>query len=324
MKAAKTEEKMNENKWSRREVLKVIPALALGADAIAGSAGAQAVKWSSGKQKPATKMPQRATDCHMHIYDARLPADPKAVLHPADALVTDYRMLQARLGSSRTVMVQPSTYGLDNRLLLQSIAELGLDSARGVAVVNTEVKDADLKNMHAAGVRGIRFNLVQAGATSFDMVEPLARRVAPLGWHIQIHAVADQILGVKEIWQRLPCPVVFDHLGRIPQPDGSRHPAFALIGGLLQQGKAWVKISGFYYETRVGPPTYADSAVLAKAYIKEAPERLVWGSDWPHPTEKENAKPDDALLFDVFSGCVPDENLRNRILADNASRLYGF
>ena len=315
---------MNENEWSRRTVLKTIPALALGSVAFSGGAGSQAAKWSSGDRKPATKLPPNAADCHMHIYDARFPVDPKAVLRPADALVADYRRLQARLGTSRVVVVQPSTYGIDNRLLLKSLGEFGRATARGVAVVNTGIKEAELKQMHASGMRGIRFNLVQAGATTLEMLEPLAGRVAPLGWHIQVHATADQIMAAQDIWRRLPCPTVFDHLGKVPEPEGPRHPAFGLIRGLLQQGKAWVKLSGFYYETRVGPPTYADRVAMAKAYVKEAPERLLWGSDWPHPTEKEDAKPDDALLFDLFASCVPDEATRNRILVTNPAKLYGF
>jgi D-galactarolactone isomerase len=316
---------MGKHRWSRRMVLKTIPGLALGAGGIAGGCVSQTMqRVSDSRKKPATEMPPHATDCHMHIYDARFPVDPNAALRPPDALVADYRRFQERMGCSRTVVVQPSTYGIDNRLVLQSIADLGFSAARGVAVVNTEVEDAALNEMDRAGVRGIRFNLVQAGATSIDMVEPLARRVAPLGWHVQIHAVADQILAAREIWSRLPCPVVFDHLGKVPQPEGTRHPVFDLIRGLLQQGGAWVKLSGFYYETRVGPPTYADSAALAKAYVDAAPERLVWGSDWPHPTLSEDAKPDDALLFDLFAACVPDASARNRILVENPAALYGF
>jgi predicted TIM-barrel fold metal-dependent hydrolase len=138
----------------------------MGEVALSAGIGRQTVKWSSGGQKPAAKMPPRSADCHMHIYDARFPADPKAVLRPPDALVADYRMLQARLGCERAVIVQPSTYGLDNRLVLKSIGELGLPVARGIAVVTPEIKDSELKGLHAGGVRGIRFNLVQAGATS--------------------------------------------------------------------------------------------------------------------------------------------------------------
>jgi len=181
-----------------------------------------------------------------------------------------------------------------------------------------------LRRLHAAGVRGIRFNLVQAGATSLEMVGPLSKRAAVLGWHIQINAAADQIAAARDVWQRVPCPIVFDHLGRLPEPQGTSHPAFGAICELLQKGKAWVKLSGFYIDTKVGPPTYADSVAVARAYVKEAPERLVWGSDWPHPTQKDNEKPDDALLLDLMLECVPEETARNRILGDNAAQLYEF
>jgi predicted TIM-barrel fold metal-dependent hydrolase len=280
------------------------------------------VKWSSGSERPKTKAPALATDCHHHIYDARFPADPTATLRPGDATVADYRLLQARLGTTRNVIVQPSTYGIDNRLLVEALGQFGA-RARGVAVVNSEVTDAELKQLHDAGVRGIRFNLAQKGATTVEMIDPLAKRVAVLGWHVQINAPADTILAAKDVWERLPCPVVFDHLAHVPEPDGVHHPVFALVSGLLQQGKAWVKLSGAYADTKLGPPRYADSSAVAKAYVKEAPERLVWGSDWPHPTERET-KPDDALLFDLLAAWAPDRKIRTRILVDNPTKLYGF
>jgi predicted TIM-barrel fold metal-dependent hydrolase len=193
---------------------------------------------------------------------------------------------------------------------------------RGIAVVNTGVTDADLKKMNAAGVRGLRFNLVQAGATTLDMVEPLSKRIANLGWHIQVNATADQIAAAKETWLRAACPFVFDHMGHLPQPQGIGHPGFATICDLLHKGKAWVKISGFYIDSKIGAPTYADSVAVARAYVKEAPERLVWGSDRPHPTEK--VKPNDAILLDLFAEAVPAEATRNRILGENAAQLYRF
>jgi len=316
---------MLEARWSRRSVLKAIPRLAFGAVGIAHGENQQSVRWSAGTELPKTKVPAHATDCHHHIYDARFPVDPKAVLRPPDATVADYRLVQKRLGTTRNVIIQPSTYGLDNRLLLEALGQFGRASARGIAVVNPDIADAELKRMHAAGVRGIRFNLVQAGATTLDMMDPLSKRVAPLGWHIQIHALADQIGAAKDLWNRVPCPVVFDHLGRLPEPQGISHPAFGVICALLQRGKAWLKLSGFYMDTKVGPPSYADSVEVAKAYVKEAPERLVWGSDWPHPTVTENEKkPNDAILLDLLAVCVPEAAMRNRILVDNASKLYGF
>lgn len=313
---------MDENRWSRRSVLATIPGLALGFAGAARNPDAQSVKWSSGTERPRTRVPARATDCHCHIYDSRYPADAKAALRPDNAAVEDYRLFQKRIGTSRCVIVQPSTYGIDNRLLLESLGKFGPAAARGVAVVDTGVKDEELKQMQASGIRGIRFNLVQAGATTIDMVGPLSRRVAQFGWHIQVNATADQIAAAKDLWQRLPCPVVFDHLGHVPEPQGPAHPVFGIICDLLKRGKAWAKISGFYIDSKVGPPTYADSVKVATAYVNQAPERLVWGSDWPHPTEKE--KPDDAILFDLLAECVPDGAVRNRILVENAASLYGF
>ena len=235
--------------WSRRSVLRAIPGLALGTVAPTGAGVFQSVKWSSGSDAPKTKAPPNATDCHFHIYDGRYPADPKAVLRPGDASVEDYRQLQKLLGITRCVIVQPSTYGIDNRLLLDSLGSFGDASARAVAVVNTGIRDAELRQMNAAGVRGIRFNLVQTGTTTLNMLEPLAKRVTNLDWHIQIQAAAGQIVAAREIWQRVPCPVVFDHLGNVPEPQGSRHAAFGVICGLMQQKKTWVKLSRFYMET---------------------------------------------------------------------------
>jgi D-galactarolactone isomerase len=276
-------------------------------------------RWSSGSEAPHNKAPANATDCHHHIYDSRFPIDPKATLRPGDATVADYRLLQKRLGIRRNVVVQPSTYGVDNSCLLDALRQFGPTATRGVAVVNTTVSDATLQDLHAAGVRGIRFNLVQAGATTLEMVEPLAKRVAPLGWHLQINAYPEQIMAGMGIWNRLPSPVVFDHLGHVPSP-GER--VFGAIASLLQKGRCWVKLSGAYMDSKEGAPSYSDSAAVAKAYIKAAPQRLVWGTDWPHPTTRD--KPDDALLFDLLREWCPNEAVWTGILVDNPAMLYGF
>jgi D-galactarolactone isomerase len=144
-----------------------------------------------------------------------------------------------------------------------------------------------------------------------------------MGWHVQFNMPAEMMLAAKDVLYRLPCEMVFDHLAHVPQPAGPSHPAFALAVDLMQKGKAWVKLSGAYQDTKVGPPTYADETVVAQAYVKAAPERLVWGSDWPHPSERTE-KPDDALLFDLLAQWAPDEAVRNRILVDNPVKLYGF
>ena len=313
---------MTPEHWSRREVLKAATAAAVVA-ASARPADAQQVKWSAGTEAPKLKAPVNATDCHHHVYNAKYPVDPTATLRPADALVDDYRALQKRIGTTRNVLVQPSTYGTDNRAHLEALAAFG-PTARMVAVVNDQVTTDELKRLHGLGVRGIRFNLAQAGATTPEMMEPLSKRVNDLGWHIQINAAAAKIMEVMPILERVSSPIVFDHLAHIPQPEGVNHPLYAKVRALMDKGRTWVKLSGAYGDTKVGPPTYADSSAVARAYAKAAPERCVWGSDWPHPTEQNKQLPDDAVLFDLLTDWVPDEKTRNRILVDNPAILYDF
>jgi len=197
-------------------------------------------------------------------------------------------------------------------------------SARGIAVVHPTVTDAELRTYANAGIRGLRFTQFdpRTATTTIDMIEPLARRIVGLGWHIQVHMRGDQIAAAADLWRRIPCPMVFDHMGRLAPAEGLDDPAFGIIRALVDKGNTWVKLSGAYLNTRVGPPTYADVTKVAQAWVKAAPQRLVWGSDWPHPTEQE--KPDDAALFDLLSEWAPDEPTRRRILVDNPQALYGF
>ena len=310
---------------ARRGFLRAMGVTVIVASGFKASTGQtqQAVPWSLGTEPPKLKAPPNACDCHMHIYDSRFPVSPTAKIRPSDATVDDYRLFQKRIGTTRNVVVTPSTYGTDNSCTLDAMAKLG-SSARGVAVVDTSVTDAELKRLNDLGVRGIRFNLVQSGATTIDMLAPLSKRVNDLGWHVQIHILGDAIVENADLLQRLPSPIVFDHLARIPQPAGVDHPAFAAVLKMLDHGRTWVKLSGAYMETRMGPPTYADVSKIARAYVKAAPERLVWASDWPHPTENADSKPDDAVLFDLLADWAPDEAIRNRILVDNPVALYGF
>jgi len=310
--------------WSRRELLKVVSAGATAGFLVecTRNAAAQQVKWSTGSEPPKLKAPANSCDCHHHIYDAKYPVDPRSTLRPGDAFVEDYRVFQKRIGTSRNVVVTPSTYGTDNRVTLDAVAAFG-PTARAVVVVDDSVADAELKRMHSLGARGIRFNLAQAGATTPEMIEPLSKRVNELGWHIQINATASKIMEIMPILERVPSPIVFDHLAHIPEPEGGNHPLFGQIRALLDKGRTWVKLSGAYADTKIGPPTYADSTAVAQAYVKAAPERLVWGSDWPHPGEREN-KPDDAILFDLLLAWAPDEAVRHRILVENPAILYDF
>jgi D-galactarolactone isomerase len=306
----------------RRTVLQGLSAAAGASVLPIGAASAQEVKWSSGTEKLKIKVPPNACDCHHHIYGSQYKVDPKATLRPGDATVEDYRALQKRIGTTREVIVQPSTYGTMNEPTLDALVAVG-PTARAVVVVDTTVTDAELKRMHGLGARGVRFNLAQAGATTPEMLDPLSKRIAELGWHVQINATAVKIMEIMPILQNLPCPIVFDHLAHISEPEGIDHPLFKQVLALIDKGKTWVKLSGAYADTKVGPPTYADSSAVARAYVKAAPERLVWGSDWPHPSERET-KPDDAILIDLMLDWAPDETVRNRIFVDNAATLYDF
>lgn len=299
-------------------------ALAAGASIEVGAqpAAAQAVRYSVGTERATLRAPANATDCHFHLYDNRFPPAPGGLPAP-DASPADYHALQARIGTTRGVIIQPSLYGVDNRPTLEGLSALG-PNFRAVVVVNTAVTDQELQRLHGLGVRGIRFNLAQAGATTLDMVEPLSRRVDALGWHCQVNMPGDKIVAASDTFLRVRGKLVFDHLAHCPQPAGVESDTFKLIRRLLDQGNTWVKLSGLYADSKVGPPSYADTAAVARAFAAAAPGRVVWGSDWPHPTERMDNKPDDALLFDLLATVVPDEAARRRVLVDNPAALYDF
>jgi D-galactarolactone isomerase len=319
---------MSERAIGRRTFLAGAAAAAASGTLHPGEVRAQtAVPNSFGTEPAKIKAPANATDCHMHIYDPRFPqATPRPGKIPTNATVTDYRLLQKRNGTTRVVVVTPRNYGTDNRVTVDALARLGANS-RGVAVVHPDVTDADLKALNAGGIRGIRFSL-QDPATAvvkWDMVEPLAERVADLGWHVQFNLEGEQIADNAALLGRLPPQLVFDHMGHPTLPAGIAHASHRVVRDLVDKGRAWVKLSGAYSNTKIGPPAYPDATVIAQAFVKAAPERLVWGSDWPHPSEQNKPElPNDALLFDLLAVWAPEEAVRHRILVENPEALYGF
>ena len=275
---------------------------------------------SAGCQAPKLKAPANSADCHIHVYDPRFQPP---VEKPQNGTVADYRLLQKRIGVSRVVIVQPRNYKTDNAPTVDAIRQLGIANARGIAVLHPTVDEAELKRLNDAGIRGIRFTLGNAknAVVSIDMIEPLAKMIAPYGWHVQLNMDPEQVVASAAMLKRLPVQVVFDHMGKPPMPAGINDESHKVIRGLLDAGRAWVKISGAYIVSDT-PPQYAATTAVAQAFVRAAPERAVWGSDWPHPGPKVH--PDDAVLFDLLAEWAPDQTVRNRILVDNPKKLYGF
>jgi predicted TIM-barrel fold metal-dependent hydrolase len=305
---------------TRREFLRYAGAL-LTACALPDAAFAEET-WSSGSGRPAFKLPNGTVDCHMHIYDDRFPAAPGTTLRPPNATIEQYRVLQKRLGITRNVIVTPSTYGTDNSVTLDALKHFG-DDARGVAVVDSSVSDDELHKLHAGGIRAIRFNLSYPGAATVEMIQPLAARIAPLEWHIELVIQGERLAGIERTLSALPCPLVIDHIAHVPQPDGLSSEAFRTAQRLVEKGNTWVTLSGPYVDTKAGEPTYLDVAPVAKAFVNMAPERMLWGTDWPHPTQKTK-KPDDASLVDVIAGWIGRSDWQEMIFVTNPTKLYGF
>ncbi|WP_103018447.1 amidohydrolase family protein [Alicycliphilus denitrificans] len=282
------------------------------------------VPHSVGLNRPARTLPPLACDSHMHVFDPCFAPSPHWRRQPPDAPVAAYRQLQQRLGTRRAVVVTPSTYGTDNACTLDALDQLG-DGARGVAVVAQDVQDAELDRLHARRVRGLRVNFVSPqswGETTPQMLATLARKAARLpGWHIQVFMHPEQIVALEGVLAALPVPLVVDHLGRIDPAQGQRAEAHGALRRLLDGGNAWVKLSGAYMRSTA--PAYADTLPLAQALVRAAPERLVWGSDWPHTTEAPGTV-NDAGLVDLLRSWAGSDAAMDRILVDNPARLYGF
>ncbi|CAN7312855.1 amidohydrolase family protein [Acidovorax sp. LjRoot117] len=293
---------------------------------------AHAVRFSAGTAVPRTLVPAGACDCHVHVYDSRFPAAPQARLLPPDASALDYAALQQRIGTTRVVLVTPSTYGTDNRPMLEGLTALRAMGvpARGVAVIDGTESDAALQRLHAAGVRGVRLNLSLGVSGTADSLLPLARRIAPLGWHLQLLMAPDVLVAQADVLRQLPVPVVFDHFGRIAPAQAGRHPAHALLLALLQGGQAWVKLSGGYIVSEQHSVEDPALDTLAASYLRCAPLRVVWGSDWPHATASAGVQPlpDDARQVDRLADWAREAGdssaTLQRVLVDNPAALYGF
>lgn len=271
---------------------------------------------------PRLKAPPGTADTHMHIYNSRYPTAGTAAFTPPDALVSAYLKVRMRLDIERTVVVQPSTYGTDNRCTLEAIAALG-PSARGVVVVDQTISDAELEQMTKLGVRGTRFHMMEGGALPWDILETMAARVGNFGWHVQLQLDGRTLPDHEALLKRLPGRLVIDHVGKFMEPVPVDHPAFRLLLKLVESGRTYVKLSAPYNWSKSGPPNYSDVGRLATALAKAAPERMLWATNWPHPMPNTPI-PDDAWVLDMMLEWIPDETTRNKAFVDNPARLYGF
>jgi predicted TIM-barrel fold metal-dependent hydrolase len=266
--------------------------------------------------------PPLSCDCHFHIFGpyARFPLTAGRRYTPDEALVEDYLAATSGLGLQRKVIVQASPYGTDNRATLEAARKFGPDVARVIAVVDDSFSDATLAAMTDAGVRGARFNLVSGNGAPEEQISALAKRIAPFGWHIQIYAKGDKLEELAPLLAGLPVPVALDHCGGVSPELGVEHRQFAALLRLLDSGNAWVKTTS-YRISAAGAP-WTDMERNVKALVRAAPERCLWGSDWPHSLI--DGAPSPGKLLAQFLDWTPEAALRQRILVDNPAQLYGF
>lgn len=283
-------------------------------------------------------VPAGAVDCHTHIHEPeKFPFFAGRVYTPEPASPEEMAALHKALHIERVVIVTPSVYGTDNRATLDGIGFRG-NTARGVAVIDDKTPESDLDAMGKAGIRGIRVNLATSGVNDPSIgrkrLEAAIERVKGRGWHVQVYTNIPLLSTVKDVVASSPVPIVFDHFGGADAAHGLEQPGWAELVELVKIGKAYVKISGAYRLSNKGPD-YPDAVPFAKALIEANADRLVWGSDWPHPNSvtPPDKKPtdltplyqiDDGRLFNQLAVWAPDAAVRKKILVDNPVRLYGF
>jgi D-galactarolactone isomerase len=261
----------------------------------------------------------------MHFYDSKVPAAPGTPM-PGDRTLEQYRAMQRRIGFSRVVVVQPNAYADDNHVTVDAIAAINASGgqALGVGVVCPGVADVELDRLTRAGIRGLRIMTLNAGTLGFDVMDAMMARVHAFGWHANIQLDGRELPNFEAQIARLPGRFVIDHTGKFLEPVAPDHPAFASLLRLVDTGRCWVKLSGPYETSKVGAPSYADVGRLAKALAAHAPERVLWASNWPHPSATTPEPPDEADLLDLLLDWIPSERGRARILVDNPAELYGF
>lgn len=281
-------------------------------------------------RKPRHKLPAGSTDCHCHVFEdpKKYPLSDNRSYTPPYLPLSRYLDMCKTLGLQRTVQVNASVYGFDNSLSLDIIASLGQHRARGVAGVRPDVMTDELARLNAGGMRGARLSTHVKGYGGTELIDSLAPKVAPLGWHLQIHVGANaEIAELEARLMKVPAALVFDHLGCVRGGrDNVDSPGFqAMLRILQKRDDCWVKISSWYHRSLSGPPDYADMRPFAHALVDARPDRVVFGTNWPHPNHfNPEVNPDDGDLIDLFCDWFPNAAVRKRILVANPAQLYGF
>ncbi len=269
--------------------------------------------------------PPRACDAHCHIFGPgdRFPYSADRTYTPPDSGLEDFERLQDRLRLSHAVFVQASCHGVDNSAMVDAIVR-GRGKYAGVAMVDESFTDADIAALHEVGVRGTRFNFVAhlGGAPELAVYWRIVERVAKFGWHIVLHFDAKDLTSYAGLLDAMPTPYVIDHMARVDATKGVDQEPFRQLLSLMTDERCWVKISGAERLTADGAPPYDDVTPYAQALIAAAPDRILWGTDWPHPNVRH--MPDDGDLLDQLAAFAPDRVTRDRILVDNPARLYDF
>jgi 2-pyrone-4,6-dicarboxylate lactonase len=273
---------------------------------------------------PDVRFPHGACDCHSHVFgpQSRYAFAANAAYIAPDSPTESYVRMLKTIGCERAVIVQPSVYGTDNTAMLDALRS-GSFQFRGVAVVRPDITDAELQRYNDAGVRGIRVNLASATpGMTLDEARRMAPRLKALGWHIQFFLDLKAMANAEEKLGTLDITIVIDHFGRVNAQEGVQGEAFQRLLRLVRRPNCWAKLIGPYFLSSERP-YFPDVAPLARAVVAAAPDRVVWGTDWPHPSP-HGAMPNDGDLADMLGDWVPDEAQRKRVLVDNPARLYGF
>ncbi len=278
-------------------------------------------------RKPKFTPPRGACDTHCHIFGPPdiFPYSERRRYTPPTAPLEHYLMMLDVIGVDRGIVVQPNVHDTDNRVSIDAIARSG-GRLRGVGRIDDNTTDQELKEMHEGGISGIRFEFVSGrpGSTDMSLFERMIERIRPFGWHIELHVDPEVLVAHADWFRALDLTSVVDHCARIQTADGIDQPAFRLLLELMERPNYWVKISGADQRT-TAPYPYADVVPFVHALIEVAPDRIMWGTNWPHSNMFVNGRtPNDGLLLDLIVDFAPDESIRNKILVDNPARLFGF